>query len=156
MGPVNPRFTAGHWQLAQHYDLLRVDGDGVLEFTEAGRDFLEHPEGETEAVVDQGEGLVKLLLMVANNGPVWPKGLVEEWGEYLARCGSPFRTEFTIRQTISYRLKNLLERGLVERRKFAYSATPEGLAYLRKIELLEVDAETFPSKSGNLIDTASS
>ena len=131
-GAVNPRFTSGSWRLAQPYDLLRVDGDGVLELTNAGRDFLEHPGGETEAVVDEGEGLVKLLSMVANHGPVWPKGLVEEWGEYLAGCGSPFRSEYTIRQTMGFRLKNLRERGMVERRGHTYSATPEGLAYLKK------------------------
>ena len=129
---VNPRFTRHHLQLAQVYDLLHVDGYGVLELTEAGRDFREHPGGETEAVVDEGEGLAKLLFMVAKHGPVWPKELVEEWGEYLARCGSPFRSEYTIRQTMSFRLKNLRERGMVERRGHTYSATPEGLAYLQK------------------------
>ena len=131
-GAVNPRFTYGSWQLAQHYDLLRVNGEGVLELTKSGRDFLEYPGGETEAGVNEGEGLVKLLSLIADRGPVWPKGLVEEWGEYLARCGSPFRSESTIRNTLSYRLKNLLERGMVQRRGFSYSATPEGLAYLQK------------------------
>ncbi len=129
---MNPRFTYGHWQLAQHYQLLGVDGEGVLQLAQAGRDFQKHPGGETEAVVDEGEGLVKLLFIVANNGPAWAGGFVEEWGEYLAGGRSPFRAESTIRNTMSYRLKNLLERGMVERRRFAYSATPEGLAYLKK------------------------
>lgn len=131
-GAVNPRHTRYHFQLAENYDLLRIDGHGVLELTEAGRDFREHPGGETEAVVDEGEGLIKLLSMVANHGPVWPKGLVESWGEYLARCGSPFRSKYTIPQTMSFRLKNLLERGLVEKRGHTYSVTPGGLAYLQK------------------------
>ena len=131
-GAVNPRHTRYHFQLAENYDLLRIDGHGVLELTEAGRDFREHPGGETEAVIDEGEGMIKLLSMVANHGPVWPKGLVESWGEYLARCGSPFRSKYTIPQTMSFRLKNLLERGLVEKRGHSYSVTPEGLAYLQK------------------------
>ena len=131
-GAVNPRFTYGSWQLAKHYDLLRADGEEVLELTKAGQDFLEHPGGETEAGVDEGEGLVKLLSILANNGPIWPGGLVKEWGEHLARCFSPFRSRSTIRNTMDYRLKNLLDRGLVERKRFAYSATPKGLAYLKK------------------------
>ena len=148
-GVVNPRFTYGHWQLAQHYDLLIVDGEGVLELSKAGRDFLEHPGGETEAVVDEGEGLVKLLSLIADRGPVWPKGLVEEWGEYLARCGSPFRSESTIRNTLSFRLKNLLEREMVERRGFSYSATPEGLACLHKTG--EKDSGGGDNKVWNLV-----
>ena len=131
-GAVNPRHTRYHFQLAENYDLLRIDGHGVLELTEAGRDFREHPGGETEAVVDEGEGLIKLLSMVANHGSVWRKDLVKEWGEYLARCGSPFRSKYTIPQTMSFRLKNLLERGLVEKRGHTYSVTPGGLAYLQK------------------------
>ena len=84
-------------------------------------------------MVDEGEGLAELLLIVAKQRP----GLAERnWsrngGEYLARCGSPFRSEATIRDTMRCRLKNLLERGLVERRGHTYSATPEGLAYLQK------------------------
>ena len=67
----DPPVPYGHWQLAPHYDFLRVDADGALEHTKDGRDFLKHPGGETEAVVDEGESLVKLLIGVANNGPVW-------------------------------------------------------------------------------------
>ena len=43
-GAVNPRFTHGHWLLAHRY-LLDEDGNGILELTEAGQDFLKHPGG---------------------------------------------------------------------------------------------------------------
>ncbi len=129
-GAVNPRHTYGHWLLAQRYDLLREHGDG-LQLTKTGRDFLEHPEGEAESAVDEAEGLIKLLSIVADNGPAHARGLVEEWGEYLSRR-SAWVTESSIKDTMRQRLSNLLERRLVERKGSLYSATPDGLAYLRK------------------------
>ena len=52
-GTVNPRHTYGHWLLAQRYDLVHGDGDGTLEITEAGREFLDQPGGETECAIDE-------------------------------------------------------------------------------------------------------
>ena len=129
-GAVNPRHTYGHWLLAQRYSLLSDDEDGTLQLTSTGRDFLEHAGGEAEATIDEAEGLIKALAIVADNGPARPGVLVEEWGDYLSRR-STFGTESTIKDTMRRRLKNLLERGLVERKGTLYSATPEGLAYLQ-------------------------
>ena len=131
-GAVNPRHTYGHWLLAQRYDLLRDDGDGVLQLTGAGLDFLEQPGGEAESAIDEAEGILKLLSIVADNGPARAGGLVEEWGNYLSRR-SPFRTELTVKDAMRRRLSNLLERGLVERNGHLYSATAEGLACLERI-----------------------
>ena len=128
---VNPRHTYGHWLLAQRYDLLRDDGDGVLQLTKTGRAFLEQPGGEAESAIDEAEGLIKLLSIVADNGPARPGGLVEEWADYLSRR-SLFKTESTVKDTMRRRLSNLLERGLVERNGNLYSAAPNGLAYLQK------------------------
>ena len=129
-GAVNPRHTYGHWLLALRYDLLRAEDDGVLQLTKTGRDFLEQPGGDGETAVDDAEGLIKLLSIVADNGPARAGGLVEEWGDYLSRRSS-FGTESTIKDTMRRRLRNLLERDLVERKGNLYSATPGGLAYLR-------------------------
>ncbi len=130
---VNPRHTYGHWLLAQRYDLLRDDGDGVLQLTKTGRAFLEQAAGENESAIDEAEGLVKLLSIVADNGPARAGGLVQEWADYLSRH-SLFKTESTVKDTMRRRLTNLLDRGLVERNGNLYSATPNGLAYLQKIE----------------------
>ena len=130
-GTVNPRHTYGHWLLAQRYNLLRVDGDGVLQLTKAGLDFLEQPAGEAESAIDEAEGVLKLLSIVADNGPSRFGGLVGEWGDYLSRR-SAWGTESTIKDTMRRRLSNLLERGLVERKGNLYSATPKGLDYLQK------------------------
>ena len=129
-GAVNPRHIYGHWLLAQRYGLLREDGEGFLQITEAGRDFLETPGGETELVIDEAEGLSKLLSIVADSGPGRAGGLVEEWADYLMRC-SAIRSESMFKDTMRRRLTNLLARGLVERKGTLYSATPDGLLYLQ-------------------------
>jgi restriction system protein len=130
-GAVNPRHTYGHWLLAQKYELLRENGDGVLELTSTGRDFLDNPGGEAEAALDEAEGLIKLLSIVADNGPARAGGLLEEWSDYLTRRSS-FGTDSTRKDTLRRRLKTLLERRLVERKGNLYSVTQDGLAYLQR------------------------
>ena len=130
-GAVNPRHTYGHWLLAQRYGLVRANGGGGLELTKAGRDFLERPGGETESAIDESEGVIKLLSIVADNGPARAAGLVGEWGDYLSRRPA-CSTEPSIRDTMRRRLGNLVERGLVERKGSLYSATSDGLVYLQK------------------------
>ena len=129
-GAVNPRHIYGHWLLAQRYSLLRDDHKGLLQLTEIGQKFLERPGSEAESAIDEAEGLIKLLSIVADSGPARAGGLVEEWGDYLSRR-SAFGTESTIKDTMRRRLTNLLERGLVERKGNLYSATPDGLVYLQ-------------------------
>lgn len=130
-GAVNPRHAYGHWLLAQRYGLLDESTGGLLELTSAGVDFLDNPGGVTEATIDEAEGLLKLLSIVADNGPARSSELVEDWGDYLKRR-SAFGTDTTIRDTMRRRLNNLLERRLVERKGNLYSATPEGLDYLQR------------------------
>ena len=130
-GTVNPRHTHGHWLLAQRYGLLCQDSEGVLQLTETGEDFLVQPGGDAESVIDESEGLIKLLSIVAHYGPARAGELVVEWGDYLSRR-STFGAESTIQDTMRRRLNNLLARDLVERKGSLYSATQDGLAYLEK------------------------
>ena len=129
-GAVNPRHIYGHWLLAQRYGLVQEDSEGLLKITKAGRDFLEVPGGEAEALVDEAEGLSKLLSIVADTGPSRPGGLLQEWADYLRRR-SAIRSESMIKDTMRRRLSNLVARGLVERKGNLYSATPDGLLYLK-------------------------
>ena len=130
-GEVNPRHIYGHWLLAQRYGLLREDSEGFLQITKVGRNFLATPGGEAESVIDEAEGLSKLLSIVADSGPTRAGGLVDEWADYLTRR-SAIRTESMIKDTMRRRLTNLLARGLVERKGNLYSATPDGLVYLQE------------------------
>jgi len=137
---LNPRYTYGHWLLCQKYELLREKGDGNLELTERGEDFLQNQGGEAEQFLDEQEGLLKLLSLVAELGPTRPGGLYNEWVEYLNRF-SPFGSPSTFRDSLHRRLKNLLERELVTRKIGSYSVTEFGLNYLGKTseEGLEAD-----------------
>lgn len=132
-GEVNPRHIYGHWLLARRYGLLREDNDGLLQITEVGRNFLETPGGEAEALVDQAEGLFKLLSIVADTGPSLAGGLLEEWADYLRRR-SAIRSKSMTKDAMRRRLANLVARGLVERKGNLYSATSDGLRYLRQTE----------------------
>jgi restriction system protein len=130
-GTLNPRHTYGHWLLAQKYALIRENEQGVVELTKSGRAFLEQPGGASEAALDEAEGLIKVLSIVADNGPARASGLLDEWSDYLKRRSS-FGSDSTIKGTLRLRLNNLLERALVERKGNLYSVTPEGLAYLQR------------------------
>jgi restriction system protein len=129
---VNPRHTYGHWLLSQQYGLLADGPEGMLLLTSRGRDFLEHEGGKAEALLDDQEGLAKLLALVADNGPTRAGGLLEEWTEYLSRH-SAFGSPSTFRDTLRRRLNNLLDRGLVNRKGTMYSVTDAGLAYLQRV-----------------------
>lgn len=125
---VNPRHIHGLWFTARRYMLLEEDGAGKLLLTNAGRNFVDSPLGDTEVLIDEGEGLLKLLGIVAEQGPVRFGELVEDWGGYLSRR-SGFGTESTIKDTLRRRLRNLLDRELVSRSTSRYSITDLGLQY---------------------------
>jgi len=131
-GNVNPRHTYGHWLLALKYAFIAEATDGSLSLTEAGRDFRDQPGGDAEVALDEAEGLVKLLSIVADNGPARASGLMEDWAEYLKRR-SPFGSESTYKDTLRRRLNNLREREFVERRSTLYSVTQAGLDYLQQV-----------------------
>ena len=119
---VNSRHTYGHWLLSQKYGLVEEGSDGNLVLTDRGRDFIDNEGGETEAFLDEQEGLAKLLSLVADNGPTRAGGVLEEWTEYINRHSS-FASPSTFRDTLRRRLNNLLDRGLLSRKSTMYSVT---------------------------------
>ena len=131
---VNPRHTAGSWSLVRNYALLAEDSDGILQLTDRGHDFIDQAFGDTEALVDQQEGLIDLLGIVDDRGPARTAVFVEPWAELLLEVESPFRSESTIRKTLGRRLSNLRDRKLVTREGFDYSITEAGLDYLKRAQ----------------------
>lgn len=129
---VNPRHTYDHWLLSQKYGLIEEGPDGNLSLTDRGRDFIEHESGETEAFLDEQEGLAKLLALVADNGPTRAGGLLDEWTEYLNRHSS-FASPSSYQATLRMRLNNLLDRALVSRKGTMYSVTEAGLMCLQRV-----------------------
>lgn len=64
---VNPRHVYGHWLFAA-YKLLVEDSDGQIKLTDRGRDFIDHPLGNTVALVDEQEEVLKILTIAAEKG----------------------------------------------------------------------------------------
>lgn len=128
-GKVNPRHMTGHWLLASNYGLLEDDVEGFLVVTEKGKDFIEHPDGGTEQDIDDQEGLLKILSLVAQTSPVSFGELLDPWGQYLA-SESHVKSDSSIRERLRARLRNLLHRGLLERSGRSYLITENGLNYL--------------------------
>lgn len=130
---VNPRYTDGAWILIRNYELLDDGKDGRLEVTERGRDFIENRLGEAEAFLDQQEGLIELLKIVNDNGSARSGAFVGAWGNFLEQH-SKFNSPSTIRDTLSRRLRNVLNRELVKRQRLQYSITEAGFAYLKRFD----------------------
>ncbi len=130
-GKVNPRHVYGHWLLACTYELLSEDSTGRMNLTDRGRDFIANPQGDAIALVDEGEGLLKLLTIVAEKGTGSRGDFVLEWADYLKRY-SRFGTDSTIKDTLGRRLINLLEREYLTKTGTTYSITDTGLAYLNQ------------------------
>lgn len=129
---VNPRHMYGHWLLAGTYGLMRTDASDRLALTDLGRDFVKSEYGKSVALIDEGEGLLKLLTIVAEKGPGRRGDFVPEWGDYLKRR-SNFGTDSTVKDTLWRRIQNLVDRNLVSRNGTTYAITDAGIEYLKKL-----------------------
>ncbi len=127
---VNPRHMAGHWLLASGYDLLSDGARGTLVITGRGRDFLERPEGETVRELDEREGLLAILALLAEQAPASPAELLPSWMAHLQPV-SRVRAESTARSFLYRRLRNLIARGFATRAGQSYEITQAGLAWLK-------------------------
>ncbi len=130
-GSVNPRHTYGAWSLSQQYGLVEEGIKGVLELSGRGSDFVKHERGDAESFLDEREGLLKILALVAEKGATRPGGIVDDWADYLSSY-SGFGTPSTIKDTLQRRLRNLLDRDLVSRKQAMYSITEAASSYLEK------------------------
>ncbi|MCB9764952.1 MAG: restriction endonuclease [Alphaproteobacteria bacterium] len=141
-GLVNPRHTNGVWLVATNYELLRPDDQDVMRLTDRGRDFLAHPAGNVVQDIDEAEGLIRLLGVVAEQGPAASTDFLEAWMLHLQRV-SRIRMESSARSRLYYRLRNLEARGLVVRKGRSWGITEEGLATLGEAQV-QSDASGTP------------
>ncbi|MEL6670483.1 MAG: winged helix-turn-helix domain-containing protein, partial [Bacteroidota bacterium] len=130
-GKVNPRHVYGHWLLACTYQLLVDNGTGQMLLSKRGQDFVDRLNGEAVALVDEQEGVLKILTIVAEKGTGRRADFIDDWSDYLARY-SRYGTDSTIKDTLSRRLHSILERGLLAKTGATYSITDAGLSYLRQ------------------------
>lgn len=126
---VNPRHITGHWLLATSYGLLDKDDAGRLTITDRGRDFLGGDEGDAVRMIDETQGLTRLLRIIADMGTAARSDLLEPWKEHLLSA-SRIRADSAVSATLSARLRNLLEREYLEKIGNSYAITPTGLEAL--------------------------
>ena len=131
-GAVNPRFTSGAWTLVRRYALVESDQTGRLAITADGFDFLDNELGAAVALLDQSEGLQKLLELIQDLGPAPPRRLLGAWEAHLEECSSPFRSPSTARDSLRRRLNNLVDRRLAEKNKGAYGITTQGNKHIER------------------------
>lgn len=141
---VGPRYIAGALYLIHMYELLVTDVDGIYHISERGQLFLEN-DPQTVREIDEVEGILQLLTILATKNQAKRSDLLPEWGDYL-RAHSKFGTELTIQDSLRRRLVNVVERGLVQRMGNSYKISAAGLAYITsgtsqstKITLQEVN-----------------
>ena len=141
---VSPRYIAGALFLMHSYALLVPDATGIYHITERGRLFLEN-DPQTIREIDDAEGILQLLTILATKSQAKRSDLLPEWGDFL-HAHSKFGTDRTIKDSLLRRLVNLVERRLVLRMGNSYKISPEGLTYITggsseeaKITLQEVN-----------------
>ena len=132
---INPRYTRGCWYLANKHGLLTRDAADQLQLTPAGQDFLNHPGGEQQAHIDQGEGLLTVLQLVAEHSPCKRGEILPDYAQF-CNTYTTYRSSSVHRSSLHDRLVNLVERALVHRSGVSYEITEAGIRHLQKFSSL--------------------
>lgn len=136
---VNPRHIYGAYLFINGFNLLNIKHDGAYEISDVGHAFLKS-ESATLQALDDAEGLLKLLAILATKKQAKRGDLLPEWTEYLQEY-SKFTTPSTFKDTLSRRMTNLVERNLVAREGNTYDITDAGLKYLNRVAPAEIDSK---------------
>ena len=127
---ANPRYLKGPWTLVHRYGLLASDARCQLTPTDRGRDFLDDGTSDTVALLDEREGLLKVLALMADLGRARRRDLIPEWEAYLETCSSPVHASARRERFLGHRLRNLTARGLAVTVGRDYSITRRGRQYV--------------------------
>ena len=125
---LNPRYVDGPILFIRGHELLAPDGSEVYRLTERGRAFLQD-EPQTVREIDDAEGLPQLVAILATKTRAKRAELLPEWSEFV-REYSNYTTASAISDTLHDRLRNLVERALVERDGNVYAITQAGIDYV--------------------------
>ena len=113
------------------HSLLARGRDDILHVSERGRMFLDSPGGKLEAEIDEYEGVLVVLQLVAEQGLARRSALLPAYGEY-SRSQTTFQSENVLKMSLYDRLRNLIDRDLVVARGNSYAVTEAGLAHLER------------------------
>jgi restriction system protein len=122
---VHPRHVYGSYLFINSYELLFPDLHGDYQLSQRGEKFLAGDERIIQEI-DEIEGLPQLLSILAPKSPAKRSDLLDEWGQFLKER-SKFGAASTIKDTLWRRVRNLIERGFVERDGNSYAITEKGL-----------------------------
>ncbi len=123
---INPRYIDGTYLFINAKEFF-AERAPLCQLTERGKAFLANDAAVIREIDDE-EGVLYLLSMLATRKRAMRGDLLPEWGDYL-REYSHFHAEASIKDTLRRRLVNLTERGLVERDGNSYTITQAGLDY---------------------------
>ena len=127
---VNPRHTFGHMYLCTIHELLTNQED-ILRVSENGSQFLECNE-EYIGTLDDYEGMLQLLTDIASSAGQ-RIDFIDAFRDFCL-ANSTLQADSTITSAMSYRLKNLVQRSLVEKRGRVYQITDAGVNFLRLVK----------------------
>jgi|GEM_PF-2063139 len=125
----NPRYLRPVRNFVNLHHLQEQDRSGLLRMTERGQRFLEELEGQIVAEIDLHEGVLSLLrilteLRSGKYGDVLP-GFT-----HFCVTDTTCQSHSSIREALSRRFRNLLERRYVRKQLKNYTVTEQGLKYL--------------------------
>lgn len=126
---LNPRYYRGPWLFSQNHQLLISDESESLRLTPKGKAFLESPRGSVVAEIDQLEGMLIVLKLVAELGPGKRSVFLPAFSDFCQENTS-YRSEVVIKGAQYDRLFNLIDRGFLTRSGQTYEVTELGLSYL--------------------------
>jgi restriction system protein len=124
----NPRYGHGSYLFTKTYRLLDADSGDILHLTDGGKGFLDE-DPIILRDLDEQEGLLELLSILATKTRAMRADMLPEWSEYLLER-SNFSTSSTFKDTLRRRLLNLVEREMISRDGNVYSIREKGIAYL--------------------------
>jgi len=124
---VNPRHIRGAYYFINRFNLLAPDSNGIYKLTERGKAFLEN-DAQVLRELDEAEGLLKLLNILATKTQAVRADILGEWSEFLQEY-SRFNAPSSAKDTLRRRLLNLAERGYILKEANRYTITKEGLRY---------------------------
>lgn len=130
-GVVNPRHMHGYWNLANRDGFFLIDLDKCFQITPIGQDFILNEESELISRIDQRDGILNLLLIISEHNPGKRGDFLPDFIQF---CNSftTYQSENVQAGALRDRMRNLIDRGFVNRSGISYSITDKGLAYLQK------------------------
>jgi restriction system protein len=141
---VNPRYIEGiNWLIVRHE--LAISENGKFKITEKGRQFVNH-DSTTIKEIDSIEGVTYLLSLIATKTRAQRKDLLPDWSAFLSKY-TKYSSMAAITDTLWQRLRNLKDRGFINKEGIYYAITEQGSDYAEKVITTEPDRKVFQSIS---------